>query len=331
MLINGIEGFELCRDGSSPTFRFGRDGVGCRRVFTVPWGNFAKAVKALRGETKVSADKMYFDRTSPYQFWWQDMSRPFTCVDVSQGDPKGMPRKNDGTIDTTVARSTSLLLDDNDVGVAQNAHIVADFEVAPYAVFEDDATDDPINPSGELDQEWDRYTEWDADFSSQLISIPQGAYKYYNSKQQVNIPVRIPIAEAKITATIYGLPVIPPASLLFNGACNATDFSFYLQPKDGVSYLFFNCPSETLMFLYAKNTKRMTAMGERLYDVSLQFSYRQYGHNTTPYYNPTTKRVKFERICADPSTITTAKADNSAPFRLRNFGYFWTPQIPALT
>jgi hypothetical protein len=41
--------------------------------------------------------------------------------------------------------------------------------------------------------------------------------------------------------------------------------------------------------------------------------------------------VIFERFAADVSSITAAKADNSAPFRLRNFGYFWTPQIPALT
>ena len=351
MLINGIEAFELCRDGVSPTFRFGKDACTARRRFTVPWENFGKAIKALRGECTVSSDKQSFVRVSPYQFYWQNMDRMFTCTDVSEGFGVGMPRIDGhvyplvsppytGKIDTSTStgldiQTASLVIDSNDVGHPGMANITADFEIVNYAIYEDDEVDNPINPVLlELPAEWDRYTVWSADFSSQLINVPQGAYQYYNTKAQVPIPIRIPVAEAKISATIYGLALVPPAALMYNGAVNATDFSFYFQPRDGngvSATTFFTCAAETLLFLYAKASPRMTGTGLVTNDVTLQFSYRQYGHNTAPHYDPKTKKVNFDRICVNPTSITTAKADKSAPFRLRNFGYFWTPIVPLST
>lgn len=331
MFINGIEAFEICRDDGSPKFSFRQDGTTCRRVFSLPWQNYHSAVKALRGETRISADGLLFERTSPHQFLWQEMDRVFTCMDISDGMPKGLPRTSTGRIDTSLVQSSTAVLDNDDVGHAAKVHLVADYRALEIAIFEDDEIDDPISPTLTQPQEWDRYTEWDSDFSSALISVPQGAYKFHKSKMPVNIPIRIPVAEAKITATVYGLPIIPPAAMLFNGAVNQDTFSFYLQPRDHVSPQFFSCDPETLLFLYAKNTKRASPSGNRLYDVQLCFSYRQYGHNTSPYYNPSTKRVTYDRIAADVSSLSKAIADNSAPFRLRNFGYFWTPQTPPET
>lgn len=332
MLIQDVSAYELAEGNRSPIFAFRRDQLTCKRLYSSAWEDCGELVEALRGTTYIDETGTYFNRNPPHQFWWQNLVRPLTCLDVSEAKGAGFPRTNAGAIDTSVTQSSTLVYDADQVGHADRAHLVAEYAAAPYAIIPDDDVNDPLTNDLSLSYcEWDRYTEWDTDFSAQLTNLPQGAYKYFTTKQPVNIPLRIPISEAKITAKIYHLPIIPPAALFYNGAVNENEFSFYLQPVDGPSNIFFTCEPETLLFLYAKSEKRRSPIGENYQDVTLHFSYRKYGHNTTPLYSPSSKRVNFERIAADVATLTDAKRDNSAMFRLRNFGYFWSPKVPELT
>lgn len=328
MDINGTTAVERAMNNASPTFTFRKDGITCRRLYSIEWEYLSELVLKLRGNTIIDND--YFSRTPPHTFFFQGMSRPFACIDVSEAKGAGMPRNTAGLIDTEKTTSDLLVYDSDFVGVAAKAHIVADYMVPQYAIISDDDTDDPVNPdpATTLEYEWDRYTKWTVDCASQLINVPQGAYKYFNNKQPVNIPIRIPVSEAKISAKIFNLPLIPPACFIFNGAVNHDVFDFFLQPVDGFANNYFRCEKETLLYLYSKSEERMAPTGEILNDVTLYFSYRQYGHNTTPHYIPSTKKVEFERIAADVTTLQKAQATKSAPFRLRNFGYFWSPLTP---
>lgn len=328
MDINGSIAVERAMGNISPTFSFRKDGITCRRHYSIEWQYLAQLVASLRGTTIIDGD--YFSRVAPHSFYFQEMTRAFVCIDVSEAKGAGVPRNANGTIDTDVATSTTLVHDENDVGVAAKAHIIADYMIPQYAIVADEDTDDPLapDPATTLEYEWDRYTKWTVDCASQLIPVPQGAYKYYDTKQPVNIPIRIPVAEAKVTAKIFNLPIIPPACFKFNGAVNHAVFDFFLQPRDGISNTYFRCEKETLLYLYSKIDERMSPTGETMNDVTLYFSYRQYGHNTAPHYIAATKLVQFERIAADVTDLPKAQADKSAPFRLRNFGYFWSPLDP---
>lgn len=328
MDINGITAVEKALGNISPVFSFRKDLISCRRHYSIEWQYLAQLIGCLRGNTIIETD--YFSRSKPHTFFFQEMSRPFVCIDVTEGKGAGVPRTNAGVIDTDIATSTSLVYDADSVGVAAKAHVIADYQVSPYAIIEDEDTDDPLAPdeATTLHYEWDRYTKWTVDCGSSLLPVPQGAYKYFDTKQPVNIPIRIPVSEAKITAKIFNLPIIPPACFKFNGAVNDHVFDFYLTPVDGIATSYFRCERETLLYLYAKVDDRMSATGETMHDVTLYFSYRQYGHNTTPHYIPNSKVVNFERIAADITDMASALKDKSAPFRLRNFGYFWCPLDP---
>lgn len=328
----------------SPTFSFRRDNLSSRRMFSCAWEDAVDLSRALRGETTIDGNS--FSRTLPHQFFWQSLDRQFACIDVSEIKGAGLPRTNAGVIDTTRAGMTSetLVYDAFKVGYPDRAHITADYIVPPYAVIGDDEVDDPVTPTGAFDnEEWDRFTEWNAEFSTELISIPQGAYKYQTVAvgQPVNQMIRIPISSARISATVYNLPMIPPAAMLFQGAVNDSVFTFFLRPVDGTSTQSFTCQPETLLYLNPKTVARTAPNGDRYYDVTYYFSYRDmkaadntttYGHNAAPYYQSgPTPKVSFERIAVNTTNATTAKADLSAPFRLRNFGYFWSPSTPPLS
>jgi len=340
MQIGSITCKELT-DGS-PVFSVRRDVYSAKRMFTCAWEDAVELGKALRGSTTISGS--YFSRTLPHQFFWQGLDRQFACVDVPEIKGAGLPRNNAGAIDTTRGvTSATLVTDVFDVGFSDKAHLTAEYQIPPYAVIGDDDVDDPITPTGAFDyDEWDRFTEWNADFSTELISIPQGAYKYQTVAvgQQVNQMIRIPISSARISATVYGLPMIPQAAMRFQGSVNDSEFTFFLRPVDGTGTQSFTCAPETLLYLNPKTVSRSAPNGDRYYDVTYYFSYRDmkaadnsttYGHNAAPYYNPSTKKVSFERIAVDTTSSTTAKADLSAPFRLRNFGYFWSPSTPPIS
>lgn len=345
MIIGDVTCTELARDNVSPAFSFREDNLSCRRRYTCNWEDVADLVKALRGET--GASETIFNRTRPHQFWFQTLNRQMTCVDVPEVKGAGVPRNNDGSIITGggLATSETLVYDENEVGVADKAHVIADYSAVNYALLEDDDIDDPVTPTGEYDfNEWDRYTEWTVDFNSQLISLPMGAYKWATGPmvgQPTNQQVRIPISEARITAKVFNLPFQPHAAWFYNGAVNLYTFEFYLRPVDGAyGTQKFVAEPETLLFLYAKSNVRNAPNGDRYYDMTYTFSYRAppssidgttYGHNSAPCYNPATKQVTFERMAANTTNTTTAKADKSAPFRLRNFGYLWSPATPTLT
>ena len=343
MQIGEVTCTELARDNVSPVFSFRRDNLSCRRHYTCNWENVADLVVALRGSTGASSS--IFNRTPPHQFWFQTLNRQMTCVEVAEVKGAGVPRNDNGSIITGggLATSSTLIYDENYVGVADKAHVIADYSAVNYALLSDDDIDDPVTPTGAFTRnEWDRYTEWTVDFNSQLINLPAGAYKYQTGGaigQPANQQIRVPISEARITAKVYNLPFAPIASYYYNGAVNLYTFEFYLRPVDGAfGTEKFSAEPETLLFLYAKSDVRNAPNGDRYYDLTYHFSYRaldaadgnSYGHNAAPYYNPSTKRVTFERIAADTSSTANAKADNSAPFRLRNFGYLWSPATPTL-
>jgi len=315
-------------------------------MFTCAWEDAVDLAKALRGETII--DSSTFSRTLPHQFFWQALDRQFACVDVSEIKGAGIPRTNAGAIDTARPGMTSdtLVYDAFKVGYSDRAHITADYIVPPYAVISDDDVDDPVTPTGAFDyDEWDRFTHWTAEFSTELISIPYGAYKYFGvagNAQPVNQIIRIPISAARISATVYNLPIIPPAAMMFQGAVNDLEFVFHLKPVDGSGTQSFTCAPETLLYLNPKAVPKMMPNGDTSYDVTYYFSYRAlkaanntttYGHNATAYYNsdPLVKKVSFERYAVNVTSEATAKADLSAPFRLRNFGYFWSPSTPPLS
>ena len=351
-VLNGVTIQELARDNVSPTMAFRHDAITCRRSYTCAWTDFADAIVALRGNTQVSTDGRSFSRNPlPHHFKFQTMLREFVCMDASEGKGAGMPRKTDGTIDPTNLNDPSNLsqvFDSNIVGLSDKAHIAADYYVSMFSVIADDDTNDPINSGDGTEplpwDEWDRFTEWNIEFSTETLSVPGAAYRYVNitgNPPVTNAYIQIPIISAKVSAKIYSLPQIPPAALQFEGCVNHKDFSFYLQPVDamvnGGQPQLQMCKAETLLFLSSKTDERNLPDGSKAYDITYYFSYRpnreyvqgsgmtDLGQNALLYYNPSTKQVTFQQVAVNTANRT---ADGSAIFRLRNFGYLWSPRDP---
>lgn len=331
--LNGIPYRNLSKENSSPLIRSGRDAFTCQRLYSCEWIDAFNFQLALRGLTKIDDTLTYFTRTAPDNFLWGgnggQMVYPFVCQDVQQITPQGVLKTAAGVPDYSELEADDLLL-----VAADKAHYQIDYATVRYPLAADDETNEPVDAADADDpddptlpyNEWDRYCEWTREWGVETLNAPISSYKYVAYNQPLNNYVQFQSHVATITCRVHSLPMIPPAANTFAGTVNHKPFRIYLDQETN----YFDFDAETLLFNPPGIEFGYQADGTVCFNMIYRFTYRPQGHNHFFYYpgnsaSGTARRWSWQRIAID---ITKPKADGSAPFYLRNFGYLWSPQTP---
>ena len=328
--FNGIEYRNLIKEFASPIISSRPDGVSCTRLYSVNWIDAYDFVLALRGICKVEGTgaAAYFSRTPPDNFLWGGSLYPFVCTSVTQIKPEGLRKDAAGDLDTS-----ELDADPGLIVPCDKAHLTVEYEAKRYPLAADDETNEPVAAADGTAtslpyNEWDRYCEWTMEWGVETLTAPIGAYKYVSYDLPINNYVQFQSQIATITCRVYGLPIMPPGAFAYPGTVNHKAFTFFLDQEQ----TFFTCAAETLLMQPAGVEFGVNADMSISYNMIYRFIFRPQKHNFFFYYpgsgstgsgSGSGNRWSWQRIALDIANPTT---DGSAPFSLRNFGYFWSPQ-----
>lgn len=348
--LAGISYRNLSKDESSPLISLRRDGANCSRLYSCDWIDAFAFAGALKGKCSIDYTDVpagAYSRQTPHFFLWSDSVFPFVCQDITQIKPAGLLKDiaGNGQFDRSELENDANLL-----VPADKAHFSVEYAAVRYPLGEDDETNEPIAsanggdgpvdiPGQEGDgsgqslpfNEWDRYCEWTREWGVETLTAPIGSYKYVATGTPINSYIQFQQQVATITCKVYGLPSIPPACDSYAGCVNHREFTIFLD-QDTTSFTF---PAETLLFQPPAIEFGMNADLTVCYNLIYRFIYRPQGHNFFFYYPAASSgsgsgsggglRWSWKRIALD---TTNPIADGSAPFKLKNFGYLWSPQTP---
>lgn len=257
---HGIEFTELAP--ASPKEIYANDGARVVRQYLVDWDERFNLTQELLGYPLVGAVAGSVNtvlRQTPHPYHPENLDKPFLyAMRVTEIEPWGKPTSATQTADAPAP-------------VYTKAKLTVEYEAPTYSVLEDDEVAEPSFPGG--GNESRRYCTITLKPAGEFLTLPQGYFKWVSDGQIVAQTVGKVDVYQDLVVTWHQVPDIPPGLSRLVGTVNDQVMQFEKNGK-----VVLDAAMDTLLLVDAEPKPIMSAIGDRLFDITYRWRYRRQTH-----------------------------------------------------